>query len=96
MYEEEKIVLSEKITNCGSKLPDFDKSFRTAFDFLENPQKLWASERLEDKRTVLKLAFVDRVVFERNKGFRTTPIAQPFKALGDISRYHLPHTFTNT
>ena len=49
MLEDEKIVLREKIAKCGRKLPDFDKTFRTAMDFLGNPCVLWSSKRIEDK-----------------------------------------------
>jgi hypothetical protein len=51
----DKIAISEKIANCGRPLKSLDEALRTALDFLGNPQKLWDSERLEDKRTVLKL-----------------------------------------
>src|SRR5687767_11383814 len=45
--------------------------------------KLWISERLEDKRTVLKLAFAERLIYTRNEGFRTA-VPLPFKVLADI------------
>src|SRR5687767_8302559 len=59
--EEQRVVLQEKISRCGRPLNSFDESLRTALDFLGNPTKLWASKRLEDKRTVLKLAFAERL-----------------------------------
>ena len=37
---------------------------------------------MEDKRTVLKLAFADNLAYDRNEGFRTPKTALPFKALG--------------
>jgi len=46
--------------------------------------KLWVSERLEDKRTVLKLAFAERLAYTRNEGFRTAVPALPFKVLADL------------
>jgi hypothetical protein len=39
--------------------------------YLANPCNLWASERLEHKKAVLKLAFADRLTYVRNKGSRT-------------------------
>ena len=39
---------------------------------------LWASERLEHKEAVLKLAFADRLTYVRNEGFRTPDLALPF------------------
>ena len=83
--EAQKIERQEKIAQCGRPIRNFDDSLRTALDFLGNPQKLWDSERLEHKKTVLKLAFADRLVYVRNEGFRTTDIAFPFKALADFS-----------
>ncbi|MDP3332347.1 MAG: recombinase family protein [Methylotenera sp.] len=79
--EKQKIVLSENIEKCGRPLRHFDETFRTAMDFLVSPCNLWNSERLEDKRMVLKLAFADRLAYVRNEGFRTANIAFPFKAL---------------
>jgi site-specific DNA recombinase len=43
--EEEKIMLDEKIAKRGRPLQSFDETYRTAFSFLSNPQKLWASDR---------------------------------------------------
>lgn len=82
--EAQRIVLQEKIAHCGRPLKSFDDSFRTALDFLGNPMKLWISPRLEDKRTVLKLAFAERLAYTRNEGFRTAVPALPFKVLGDM------------
>ena len=45
-----KIVLEEKFANCGRALSDFDRSFRTAFEFLQNPHKPWASGQFEQKK----------------------------------------------
>jgi len=83
--EAEKLVLAEKVANCGRPLRSFDQTLRTSFDFLENPWKLWASKRFEDKRMVLKLAFADNLTYVRNAGFRTANLALPFKVLADFS-----------
>ncbi len=82
--EDRKIMLTEKITTTGRPVRSFDETLRTAFDFLANPWKLWVSDRLEDKRTVLKLAFADRLAYVRNEGFRTPNFSLPFKALGNF------------
>lgn len=78
--EEQKAEIVEQIASCGRPVRSFDETVRTALDFLGNPWKLWISERLEDKRTVLKLAYA------RNEGFRTTNVALPFKALAQMAR----------
>lgn len=82
--EERKIEISEKIANCGRPLRSFDETLRTSLDFLANPCNLWASECLEQKKAVLKLAFGDRLTYVRNEGFRTPDLALPFKVLADL------------
>ncbi len=82
--ERDKQVLVEKIAKCGTRLPDFDDIYRTAFEFLANPRKLWSSERFADKRTVAKLAFNGLIPYVRNEGYRTAPIAEPFRLLRRI------------
>ena len=81
VLEDRKIVLVEKIGATGRPARSFDETLRTALQFLASPCQLWNSDRFEDKRTVLKLAFADRLVYKRNEGFRTPHFALPFKAL---------------
>jgi site-specific DNA recombinase len=83
--EAQKLVLKEKIAFCGKPVRGFDEAFRTAMEFLAKPHKLWHSERLEDKRAVLKLAFSDRLAYVRNEGFRTAKTALPFNILASFS-----------
>jgi site-specific DNA recombinase len=80
----QKVEMSEKIRNCGRPLKGFDESFRTAFDFLGNPHKLWSSDRLEDKRAVMRLAFEAKLPYYRNEGFRTAQTSLPFRLLEDL------------
>lgn len=90
----EKIVLEEKIDKAGElvaagdvqKGSAFKESFRTAIEFLSNPQKLWRSDRIEDKRAVLRMTFADRLRFSRNEGFRTVYFTLPFRLLGDFCK----------
>lgn len=84
--EEQKLLLDEKIENCGRPRCSFESSLRTALEFLANPWKLWTSGRFEDKRIVLKLAFADRLIYARSEGFRTAVPSLPFKYLADFSR----------
>ena len=83
--EDRKIELTEKIGRCGTPLRSFDETLRTALDFLGEPHKLWRSERIEDKRAVLKLAFADRLAYNGNEGFRTANPSFPFKMLESFS-----------
>ena len=77
-------MLNEKINNCGRPLQSFDESHRTAMTFLANPRYLWSSDRLEDKRMVLRLVFADKLPYQRNEGYRTAQIALPFRVLNDF------------
>ena len=83
--EEDKLLLNEKIKNCGRPLSSFDDTFRTAIDFLGNPQKIWAYDNIESKRLVLRLAFSEKLSYHRNEGFRTPAKALPFELLDQIS-----------
>ena len=79
--EEQKLLLIEKIETGGRPLRSFDEALRTAMEFLASPWKLWSSEVLEQRRTVLKLAFADRLAYVRNEGFRTANLSLPFRTL---------------
>ncbi|MGD9473174.1 MAG: hypothetical protein AB7G24_07790 [Novosphingobium sp.] len=81
--EQQKALVEDKIARCGTPLAPFDESFRTALDFIGNPQKMWDSDHLEDKRALLKLAFSGNLIYARNEGFRTADFSFPFKVLGE-------------
>lgn len=83
--EEEKLVLQDRIAQGARPAASFDETLRTALDFLGNPWNLWRSGRLEDKRTVLKLAFVERLRYSRNEGLRTANLSLPFKVMDQIN-----------
>ena len=77
--ESDRALLDEKIAKCGRALPDFDETYRTALEFVRDPKVLWNSNKLEDKRAVLKLAFTSKLRYRRNQGYRTAEIAKPFR-----------------
>lgn len=79
--EGQKIILQEKIENCGRPLADFDETFRTAMEFLANPHRLWTSDNLQDKRLVCRLVFSEKLPYQRNEGFRTARTALPVTVL---------------
>ena len=82
--EEEKLVIRERMANAKRPARDFETTVRTALGFLASPWNLWRSERLEDKRTVLKLAFAQRLAYQRVEGFRTADLSLPFRVLTQI------------
>lgn len=82
--EREKLVLEEKMSRCGTAAPDYEESFRTAFEFLGNPWKLWTNGTFEDKRIVLKLTLASHIQYDWNEGVRTAELSLPFKMLGNV------------
>jgi len=66
--ETDKLVLAEKQQNGVKSAHSFDDLFELATSFLANPWKLWESGQLTLKRTVLKLAFSERIAYCRNEG----------------------------
>lgn len=82
--EARKAELTERAANCGRPLGSFDDAFRTSMAFLANPLKLWVSDRLDLKHLVLKLAFVDRLEYLRESGFRTPLTASPFTLFSQL------------
>jgi site-specific DNA recombinase len=82
--ETQKAVMRNRIANCGRPLASFSETYRTAFDFLANPCRLWHSEKLEDRRAVLKLVFAERLTYVRGEGYRTAQISMPFKLMEGI------------
>jgi hypothetical protein len=46
----------------------FDALVRTALRFLENPSKLWLSERFEDRGLALRLVFATNLKYDRGAG----------------------------
>lgn len=83
--EGQKAVLKEKSAEMGRPAHTFEDTLRTALNFLANPWNLWKSEKLEDRRTVLKLVFVDPLIYSRQSGLRTDNLSLPFKVLSSFS-----------
>lgn len=82
--EERRAELREYAAKSAKPGRDFHSSFRTAMTFLANPYKLWVSGKIEYQRTVLKLAFADRIAYVRNEGFRTALTTLPFTLLSRL------------
>ncbi len=80
--EREKLLIEEKLTRTSKPTKPFDEMYRTSMIFLKNPSKIWELGRFEEKRAVLKLAFSDRLIYDRKTGYRTPNFSLPFKRLG--------------
>ena len=84
-----KARLVDQMGNQVKPSGTFEEKLEPVLSFLANPWKLWESGSTPLRRTVLKLAFADRIPYCRNEGPRTPDIALPFRALGGISDQQL-------
>lgn len=87
--ERQKLVLAEQMSKKVEQPGKFTQSLELSLAFLSNPWKLWDTGQVSLRRTVLKLAFAERIKYTRNEDPRTPEISLPFKALtcfsgGDI------------
>lgn len=91
--ESQKLLVQEKINQCGRTLPDFDQTFRTGMTLLAKPYEYWASGDMADKVNVLRLCFADNLIYDRNSGFRTARTALPFLVMDDLEggQYEMAH-----
>ncbi len=80
VLERQKLVLNEKLESTAPVRCYTDIS-RTALNFLLNPCNLWDHGGLSERRLVLKLAFGSRLVYDRNKGYRTAIPSLPFQLI---------------
>ncbi len=83
--EKQKHILADKLANQAEPRGSFEEKLEPVLTFLANPWKIWESGHITLRRTVLKLAFAERVQYCRKTGARTPKLALPFKALGGIS-----------
>ncbi len=83
--EREKLLTQGKLAKRAEPAHGFDQLFELACAFLANPWKLWESEQLTLQRTVLKLAFAERITYCRKTGLRTPETTLLFKVLGGFS-----------
>ena len=84
VLERDRLLAEEKLNAAGKPRFTFNEVFEHALRFLANPCELWNSDRLSDRRTVLKLVFPKGISYCRNGGFRTPETSMPFKVLGGI------------
>ncbi len=84
--EKSKLVAQERLENADRKPHTFSQMFEHAMMFIANPWKLWNSGDFHLRRTVLKLAFTDRVSYSREKGFLNTQKSLVFKVLEGLAQ----------
>ncbi|MBO0906341.1 hypothetical protein [Jiella sonneratiae] len=79
--EKDKLITAEKLARSGKPQRPFDEMFELALGFPSNPRKLWASGEITLQKTVLRLAFADRLAVSIRPGPRRS--VDPVLALGE-------------
>lgn len=83
--EHEKVRYADQIIQMDvSNHHTYEEKLELAVKFITNPWNIWASGNMTLRRLVLRLAFADRLSYDRNSGARTANLSMPFKALGGI------------
>lgn len=80
--ESEKRLLGAKKKGGDDPRHSFGTAVTAACNFLQNPVALWNSDNFDDKRTVLNLAFVGILPYDRESGFGTTTFSLLFELSG--------------
>ena len=82
--EREKLLLAEKAAQCVPPPGRLEEVIEPALAFLSNPWNIYKKGSFALKRTVLRLAFVEPLRYDRSEGYRTAKITFPFKVLADF------------
>lgn len=92
--EEQRIITTEKIRDCGKSHDTMQKINRTSLNLLQNPHAHWVSSDLPGKRLVLKATFAQPLAYHRNEGYRTPALSLPFSLLRgfDSQKGEMAHT----
>ncbi|MEO1407252.1 MAG: hypothetical protein AAFV54_12300 [Pseudomonadota bacterium] len=67
--ERDKALATEKLNSTANPVHTREESFEHAMAFLANPWKIWTSGGLEIKKTVLRLAFSERLAHSEMRDF---------------------------
>lgn len=81
--ETQKHLLIEKQSKTGKPVKPFETMFEHTLQFLANPHNLWVYGDITLKRTVLRLLFCEKVVYDKIQGVRTPKLSLPFNILKD-------------
>lgn len=84
-FEQDKLKLSEKVVKMVPSQERFDEMLELSMKFLASPSNFWDSGDITLQRTVLKLAFAERISYCRNQGARTLKYTLLFTALRGVS-----------
>ncbi len=82
--EKQARLIEEKQASSPQTSDTLGKFLELTLRFIANPWKIWGKADLKLRRTLLRLAFQEPLIYCKEKGFRTPEISFPFKALQDI------------
>lgn len=86
--ETEKRELRLKVLSQNDPRNDFGTALTRVLNFLQNPSALWNTDEYENKKTVLRLAFVNVIPFSKENGVGTASFSLLFELskLADIDK----------
>ena len=84
--EKDKLLKQEKLGQMGIPANAASKNIELALGFLSNPWKIWISGNSEHRKLVLKLAFAERLPYQRKEGYRTPQASVIFRFLGNFGQ----------
>lgn len=70
----QQLLIQSPLCDDTRLIRDFDRSFRTALEFLSNPYEVWKTGSFEIKRTVVKLAFADGLTWSGRDGLQAARV----------------------
>ena len=79
--ESQKAVLQRDLGKKNETELTTEEKLETVYNFISKPYKLWDSGALDDQRTALKLTFSNKLIYDKENGFRTAAYALPFRLL---------------
>ncbi len=83
--EKDKALIREILAKQTPPKDALSEKLELTLQFLSNPWKIWESGHVQAQRLVLKLAFLDRIPYDRKTGPRTPQKALPFKVLEAVT-----------
>lgn len=84
--EHERRIATEKLKTEGQPLVTYQELIERPLQLILNPWNIWASGHYHLKRIILRLAFSERITYNRFEGYRTPKTTIPFKVLGDFDK----------
>lgn len=81
--EAERLAAQERVASIAPSRDTFEQKFELAMGFLSSPWNIWVNGSLRLRRTVLRSAFTERLVYCRKSGLRTPALSIPFCAISD-------------